>query len=253
MATTLPILTFHTLEERRAVISVPPQLFQRGMACLHQAGYQTMSLLEAVEYLHGGLPFPDQALVITFDDGYKTVYDYAFPVLQRYGMSATVFLTVGPGHTASPAGRLPSLEGRTMLAWDEIRQMHCHGIDFGAHSCTHPDLTRLPPLQVEAEVCSSKAIIEDALSAPVVSFAYSYGRHDQRSRGIVQQHFACACSDTLGLITTRSDIYALERVDTYYLRTDRHFELMRTRLFPWYIRACSVPRRLRRAVLSRLE
>jgi peptidoglycan/xylan/chitin deacetylase (PgdA/CDA1 family) len=249
MADTLPILTFHTLEERRSAISFPPQLFRR--AGLHQARYRTMSLLEAVDYLRGGRPFPDRALVITFDDGYRTVHDQAFPVLQRYGMSATVFLAVGSGHTTSPAGRLSSLEGRPMLAWDEIRQMHRQGIDFGAHTCTHRDLTRLPVVEVEAEVRSSKTIIEDALGAPVACFAYPYGRHDQQSREIVRQHAACACSDTLGLITARSDPYTLERVDACYLRTDWLFGLMQTGLFPWYIRARSVPRRVRRAVFPR--
>ena len=252
MANTLPILTFHTLEERRSTISFPPQLFQRGLARLHQAGYRTISLLEAVEHLRGKRPFPERALVITFDDGYQTVYFHALPVLQRYGMSATVFLTTGPGQPAPPAGRLPSLGGRTMLAWDEIRQMHRQGFDFGAHTCTHPDLTRLPPVQAEAEICRSKAIVEDTLGAAVVCFAYPYGCHDEQLRdNTVQQHFACACTDTLGLITTHSDPYTLDRIDTYYLRTDRLFGLMQTRLFPWYVRACSMPRRVRRAVFPR--
>jgi peptidoglycan/xylan/chitin deacetylase (PgdA/CDA1 family) len=248
VADTLPILTFHALEERRSATSFPPQLFRRGLARLHQAGYRTTNLVEVVECLRAGLPFPDRALVITFDDGYQTVYTEALPVLQRYGMSATVFLTTGLGPNAAPTGRLPSLGGRTMLAWDEIRHMHRQGIDLGAHTCTHPDLTRLSPSQVEAEIGRSQAIVEDALGAPVACFAYPYGLHDERSRDILQQRFACACSAALGLITARSDPYALQRVDTYYLGTDRLLGLIQTRLFPWYVRACSVPRRVRRAL-----
>ena len=248
MAAFLPILTFHALDDRPSVISFSPRAFQRGMARLYESGYRTVTLLEAVDCLRRGMPFPERSFVITFDDGYYSVYTEAFPVLQRYGMSATVFLTAGEKATAKPASRLPSLNGRSMLAWHEMREMQHWGITFGAHTLTHPDLTRLPSDQIETEICDSKAIIEDALGAPVTCFAYPYGRYDQRSREIVRLHFACACSDKLGLITASSDPYALERVDTYYLRRDRSFDLMLTRVFPCYIRACSIPRRIRRAV-----
>ena len=247
MAACLPILSFHALEDRPSVTSFSPSVFRRGMAKLHESGFRALSLLEAVDYLRRGNRFPKRSFVITFDDGYQSVYDQAFPVLQRYGMSATVFLTVGDTGTTTPGDRLPSLEGRSMLSWDEIREMQSQGIEFGAHTLTHPDLTRLPPDRVEAEVCNSKALIEDALSAPVACFAYPYGRFDQRSREIVSQHFSCACSDKLGLIRAGSDCYALERVDAYYLRTDRLFGLMMTTVFPWYVQARGIPRRIRRA------
>jgi peptidoglycan/xylan/chitin deacetylase (PgdA/CDA1 family) len=108
--------------------------------------------------------------------------------------------------------------------------------------------TRLAGGQAETEVRESKEIIEGALGVPVDCFAYPYGRYDERSRDIVRQHFACACSDRLGFCTVDSDPYAIERVDAYYLRTERLFDLMPTRWFPWYIRARSIPRRIRRAV-----
>jgi len=251
MADSLPVLTFHSLDDLPSVISFSPQVFRRGMGRLHESGYQTLSLLEAVDYLRRDAPFPSRSFVITFDDGYQAVYDEAFPVLQRYGMSATVFLTVGEKGTVKPAGRLPSLEGRSMLAWQEIKEMKRCGIDFGAHTLPHPNLTRLPRDQIEAEICGSKVIIEDALSTPVSCFAYPYGYYDCQSREIVRQNFACACSVKLDLITAGSDIYALERVDAYYLRTDRLFDVMLTRLFPWYVKACSIPRRIRHAVQFR--
>jgi len=247
VAAFIPILGFHALEDRPSVISFSPAVFRRGMARLHESGFRALSLLEAADYLRRGNPFPNRSFVITFDDGYQSVYEQAFPVLQRYGVSATIFLTVGDRGTAKSGGRLPPLECRSMLSWYEIREMHRYGIEFGAHTLTHPDLTRLPPERVEAEVSNSKALIEDALSAPVACFAYPYGRFDQRSREIVSQHFSCACSDKLGLIRAGSDCYALERVDAYYLRTDRLFGLMMTTVFPWYVQARSIPRRIRRA------
>jgi len=254
LAASLPVLTFHALDSVDpagrwpSVISFSPRAFQRGMARLHEGGYRALGLPEVVACLRRGAPFPDRSFAVTFDDGYQTVYTEAIPVLQRYGLSATVFLTVGEKGPVNPSDRLPSLQGRTMLTWHEIGEMQQWGITFGAHTLTHPDLTRLSVDRVEAEVCDSKAIIEDALGAPVPCFAYPYGRYDKRSREIVRQHFACACSDRLGLITAGSDPYALERVDAYYLRTDRLFDVMLTGLFPWYIRGRSIPRRIWRAL-----
>lgn len=248
MRTSLPVLTFHSVDDQSSVISFSPRLFKEGLARLEEHGYQTIDLLEAVGMVQRREMFPERCFVITFDDGYRNAYSEAFPVLQQSGMSATVFLTVGES-SANGATRLPSLSGRDMLSWDEIREMHASGsVRFGAHTLTHPDLTKLPAGRVEAEVRDSKSIIEDALSAPVGSFAYPYGRYDGQSREIASRHFECACSDRLGLITAKSDAFALERVDSYYLRTDRLFDILLSNSFSRYIWARSVPRRIKRAL-----
>ncbi len=244
----LPILTFHSLDDGTSIISFAPRAFRRGMAKICERQYQTLRLLEAVDYINRNEPFPERSCVITFDDGYKTVYDEAFPILQHYGIKATVFLTVGERGKMKSTGRLPPLNGRSMLNWHEINEMRRWGIDFGAHTLTHPDLTCLSPDQIEAEICESKKIIEDALGTHVACFAYPYGRYDNRSYKVVRQHFACACSDKLGLVTPDSDPYALERIDAAYLRTDWLFDMMLTKLFPWYIRLRSIPHRVRRVV-----
>lgn len=252
MAASLPVLTFHALDDSRSVTSFSPRLFQRSMAELCERGYRALGLSEAVGWLRQGQSFPPRSFVITFDDGYRSVYDKAFPVLQGYGLPATVFVTVGERMEAGPVGRLPSLGGRSMLAWHEIREMQQWGIGIGAHTLTHPDLTRLSLDRAEAEIRDSKAIIEDALGARVDCFAYPYGRYDQRIHEIARQHFACACSTELGLVASDSDRYALERVDAYYLRTDRLFRVMLTEWFPWYIQARGVPRHIRLLVQRHL-
>jgi len=252
MALLLPILTFHSVEDQSCTISFSPEVFKRGMAKLYENGYRTITLLEAVDCLNLGNTFPERSFVITFDDGYESVHKEAFPVLQDYRMTATIFLTVGEGGRVKPGERLPSLGGRLMLNWREIHEMKQGGIEFGAHTLTHPDLTRLSLKRVKSEICDSKLIIEDALNAPVECFTAPFSRYDNRSLEIIRQHFSCACSDKLSLINLRSDLYGLERIDTYYLRTERLFDIMLTPLFPWYIRARSIPRRIRRTVLNGL-
>lgn len=251
MADSLPILTFHAIEEQSSVISFPPELFRRGMAKLYENGYRALSLLEAIDYLRQRKPLPDRSFTVTFDDGYQTVYEKAFPVLQEYAMPATIFLSVGESGTGKPLERLPSLKGRSMLNWSEIQEMKRAGIEFGAHTLTHPNLTLLPLDRVKAEICDSKTIIESALGVTVASFAYPYGLYDHRVCEIVKQRFTCACSDKLGLISIDSDSYALERVDAYYLRTDKVFDLILTKAFPSYIQIRAIFRRIRRAIQPR--
>jgi len=253
MTPRLPILTFHTLDDLPSVTSFPPDLFRHGLTKLHENGYRTISLLEATDCLRMKKSFPEKSFVINFDDGYETVYKVGFPILQDYGMSATVFLAVGENGSRKAEERLPSLEGRSMLNWREIKEMKRWRIEFGAHTLTHPDLTRLPRNRMEMEICDSKKIIENTLSTPISCFAYPYGRYNDSVRELVQQHFVCASSDKLGFITPSSDLYALERVDAYYLRTDTLFNLMLTRWFPWYIWARRIPRWIRRTVENSLE
>jgi peptidoglycan/xylan/chitin deacetylase (PgdA/CDA1 family) len=238
----LPILTFHSLDDLGSVISFPPRVFRYGLARLHEEGYRTISLFEAVEYLRQGKPFPIRSFTITFDDGYQVVYDEAFPLLQRYNMSATVFLTVGERKTEKPTGRLPSLQGRSMLSWLEMQEMQRCGISFGAHALTHVDLTCLPSHQAEAQVCHSKAIIEEILGIPISCFAYPYGRYNDTLRELVQRHFTCACSDKLGLVHSHSNPFILERVEMYYFRTPQLFSMILTKFLPWYLFVRKVPR-----------
>ena len=132
-----------------------------------------------------------------------------------------------------------------MLSWSQVREMRREGIHFGAHTLTHPDLTRLPLERAESEICESKIIIEDALGEPVETFAYPFGRYDGRCRKIVSQNFTVGCSDELAMITARSDRFALERVDASYFRRDRLFDIILTPLFPWYVSVRGIPRRIR--------
>lgn len=249
----LPILTFHALDDRPDAISFLPGLFRRGIARLHENGFRTLSLNEAIVKLRAAQPLPPRSFVITFDDGYQCVFERAAPVLSQFKMRATVFLTVGPERDAGSTERLPSLSGRSMLRWTEIRDLTNCGFNFGAHTLTHRDLTRLPLDQMEKEIVRSKTIIEERLGAAVTSFAYPYGRYDRQSYALTQQHFACACSDELGLVSEGSDLYALKRVDAYYLNSERLFEIMLSRWFPIYITARNIPRRMRRALRRRSE
>jgi peptidoglycan/xylan/chitin deacetylase (PgdA/CDA1 family) len=243
----IPILTFHSLDNSESVLSFPPQLFRRGLTMLHEQGYTTMSLRKAAESMRHGEPLPERSLILTFDDGFESIYSEALPVLQECRMTATVFII---GGTMASADRSSPYFGRATLTSRQMRGMHECGIDIGSHSLTHPDLTKLSQDRIEAEIRDSKKIIEDQLGASVYSFAYPFGRYDTRSRRVAGQTFDCACSASLGIASSGSDVYALKRVDAYYLRREKTFNLILSRFFPAYVWSRNVPRRIRQMLWS---
>lgn len=247
----IPVFMFHALDDVvGSVSSVRPAVFARGLARLHAAGYRAILLDDLAMCLVRQAPLPDKAFVITFDDGYRSVYDHAMPVMARYGMQFTVFLTTGIGAVRADA-RLPAFNGREMLSWREVREMRAAGHHIGAHTLSHPDLTRLSDEQVRHELVGSKRRIEDALGDAVSSFAYPYGRFDPRVREIAAGEFHMACSDRLAMVTRASDVLAIDRVDAYSLRARWGFRLATTPLLRWYLGTYRQLRRVRRRFARR--
>ncbi len=118
----------------------------------------------------------------------------------------------------------------------------------GAHSLTHPDLTRLPSNQIEKEIQESKNVIEQQTGARVDSFAYPFRKHNAQCRSTARQYFLCACTDRVCLIHSKRDPHALQRLDAYCFSTRGLLNLLFSRFFLAYIRAFIIPRNLRRAI-----
>ena len=244
----LPILTYHSLDDSGSVISVSPSLFAEHMRVLHEAAISTLSLPAAAQALRGG-HVPDGAVVLTFDDGFENFYQHAYPVLRRYGFTATIFLVTDYcGKDNSWPSQPAHVERRPLLRWPHVKEMSEAGMAFGAHSRTHPDLTKLSSRDAEAEMLASKHAIQEAVQRPVESFAYPYGAYDEAVKRLAAAHFPLACSTKLAFATLGSDLLALERLDMYYLRHPRLFR----RLLSGEARAYIRLRRLARDVRPRL-
>lgn len=246
----LPILLFHALDNLSSNIAFSPKIFEKAMSTLYLAGYQTLDLSILPNYLQENKIFPKNSFVITFDDGYKSVYEQAFPILQKYSFTATIFITVGKTKPPTILERLPSMQARTMLSWQEIKLMQAANISIGSHTLTHANLTKLSKAEQIAEIYQSKIMIEDVLGTTINNFAYPYGIYDKTSLELVQEHYSCACSTKLGLVNSTSQLYLLERVETYYLRQEKLFNLMMTKgLLPLYLQLRNIPRKIRQTFL----
>lgn len=107
----------------------------------------------------------ENGIIITFDDGEKTIYDYAFPVLKRFGIKAIVFLIVD--YIGKENLWDISLAGARVLhlSWDEIIEMKKWGIEFGSHTMTHRNLTGLSNQEIEYELHESKRVLEEKIGS----------------------------------------------------------------------------------------
>jgi len=172
----IPILMYHSItdQDESSVhayyrTTTSPGRFAGQLKFLQGEGYTSCSLAHAMNLLQTKAPTREKLVVITFDDGYSDFYRHAFPVLQQYGFSATVFLP-----TAYIGDTPISFKGKDCLTWAEVRELNKFGIRFGSHTVTHPQLRELSVRSINNEVVNSKAAIEENLGSAVDSFAYPY-------------------------------------------------------------------------------
>ncbi len=233
----IPILTYHSIDESRSVISTTPEVFRRQMKRLHETGIRGVSLETLSRSLITSKEFPVNSVALTFDDGFQNFYTTAFPVLEEYGFTATVFLVTDHcGKKNDWPGNPPGIALKRLLSWAEVRELRSNGIEFGSHTRTHPDLTRLSEPQVRRETVESKDAIENTIGGTVTTFAYPYGKFNARVRDIVAQTFDVACSTNLGTASVESDRFSLERIDAYYLSRPWVFDSLSSKRFDRYMK-----------------
>jgi peptidoglycan/xylan/chitin deacetylase (PgdA/CDA1 family) len=172
----IPILMYHSIAEGDESkmhayyrTTTSPKAFAAQMEYLHQNGYQTCNPAQAIAFLQSDTRRAVKRVVITFDDGYRDFYREAFPVLNRLGLAATVFLP-----TAYIGESALQFKGRDCLTWSEVRELQKYKISFGSHTATHPQLRTLAEDAIEEEIVSSKKVIEEKTGCAVDSFAYPY-------------------------------------------------------------------------------
>lgn len=217
----IPILMYHSISrkdegKRHAYYrtSANATVFAEQLQFLHDHGYQPIGVREAVQLMEGAAQGPEKPVVLTFDDGYEDFYTTAFPLLRRFGYSATVFLpTAYIGETAR------YFKGAKCLTWGQVRELRNSGIEFGSHTVTHPQLRTLNIEQVEYEIRCSKDTIEETVGCPVKSFSYPYafpeadGTFRGRLRTILEgAGFENGVSTILGTVSRSSDHFFLERL-----------------------------------------
>jgi len=228
------ILTYHSIDPSGSVISTSPAQFRRQMMQLRKSGFKVLSVSELARLLHAKADLPPKAAAITYDDGYRNIYEHAFPVLQEYGFPATVFLVAGRcGERSQWDGRRS--QALDILNWSQVKEMARHNVEFGSHSMTHADLSRLPADAAREEILGSNHLIEQALGRPARLFAWPYGRTHPGLLDEVREWFSAVCTVMMNPVTDGCDPFALPRIDMYYFSRNDRLSQLGERRFVHYV------------------
>jgi peptidoglycan/xylan/chitin deacetylase (PgdA/CDA1 family) len=174
---TVPILCYHRFAKAcDSPVCMPEAIFERQMRYLNKNGYRVIGPEELLEFLNHRQAIPQKAVMITVDDGYRSVYHVAYPILKKYGFTATLFIYTDYVGVSPKA-----------LTWDLLRKLKREGYYIGSHSVMHSDLSRKKNgenrkaylARLKKEIFRSKQIIDRQLNQDTLIFSYPYGRRNE--------------------------------------------------------------------------
>ena len=208
------IVTFHSIDPSGSVLSYPPDLFAGLLGSLHESGLAVVGLHQLLE---GHI---ERAVAITFDDGIRSVYTHALPVLREFGAPAHLFLTTGPIGSGKPwpdeGGNGLSFE---MLSWEEVEKLHVAGVSIEGHTNSHLDMRALSETQMADECEHADRRIEERLGRRPEFFAYPFGYHNAAVRDYARSRYTASVTTELGALGATHDTAAIPRLDSYYLQS----------------------------------
>lgn len=250
MSSAVNVLMYHAICDAPGPTSIDAATFRGQMDVLAARGYKALSLRDLAAWHEGRAELPARAAVVTFDDGFADFAEQAAPALLARGWSATVFL---------PTGRLGGKEdwdgadepARPLMTWAQVEELAARGIDFGAHSVSHADLTKLGAAQMEWEISQSSKDIERHLGEAPASFAPPYGRSSAAVRAAIGKWFRVSVGTRLQRATRESDLLDLPRIEMHYFRDLARWDAYLDGRAEHYFTLRRALRRLRQVALER--
>lgn len=208
----VPIIAYHNLMDnynpQDSLLQISPVEFENHMVALQKAGYHTISFQDYYEYVLHDQLLPDKPVIITFDDGYRSNYEYAYPILRKLQMKATIFVITGR------VGVVNNIV-YPHFSWEEAREMQNSGvIDIESHSELHPDMSQIDPGRARLELEHSKYLIQKELKKPCDVFAYPFGLYNTTTQMIATQvgYKMQAIVGDKGVNTKSADLKQLRRL-----------------------------------------
>jgi peptidoglycan/xylan/chitin deacetylase (PgdA/CDA1 family) len=180
----VPILCYHKFGSGdTSSMNIPAHIFEQQMKYLKDNGYRVISPRQLVDFLEYRRQIPKKSVLITMDDGYKSVYEVAWPILKKYDFTATLFVYTDYVGISKKA-----------ISWDELRILKANGFTVGSHSVAHSDLTKKNQDETEEdfqnrlkkEIFLSKQIIDARLGQDTLFFSFPYGRYNANLMKMVQ-------------------------------------------------------------------
>jgi len=172
----VPVLTYHDIgPQTKGRLVLAAKAFTEQMRYLKANRYRVITLAEFHEFLQLKRQLPRRAVVLTFDDGYRSFLTHAYPVLKELGFTATLFVYTDYVGT-----------GRNALGWDDLARLTAEGFQVEGHTKSHGDLRRQPgeseaehARRLRAELESSQRLFQQRLGRPAKFLAYPFGAADE--------------------------------------------------------------------------
>jgi len=213
--TGIRILMYHRINNSNNFdqLSVSPARFKEHMAFLSK-NCRVISLQQAIKELSGSTSLKP-GVVVTFDDGYRDNLEYAFPILKRYNIPATIFITTQFCDQTDKHPRYKDLTVRLHLTWREVLLL-CESplISIGSHTLSHPYLSRLSSEYSCKEIADSKQIIQSKLGVVTEFFCYPSGDYHAREvKFISQAGYNAAVTVAPGINSLSTSKFELRRTE----------------------------------------
>ena len=213
------ILTYHAVEDGPAPLCFPPKAFRAHLDAIADAEAEVLTVREMAAALHDS-ELPDRAVAITFDDGFRSIIEHAAPMLRARSLPATVFAVAGHLGGENDWPSQPKRAPRRPLAGaEELAELAAEGWEIGCHGLRHMPLGGASPGTIDRELIDARKELARATGADVRSFAFPYGSvPGDGARDVLAHHYAAACTTDLGAVRADSDVLALPRIETHYVR-----------------------------------
>jgi len=221
----IPIVSLHGIEPSpQGRYEISTGAFEFMLSTLKNLGYQTITFMDLLNYLDYGETLPEKPVIITSDDGYQSMYIYAFPLLKKYGYKMTVFLVTGYMGNSDTNRRMNDFDSsianiptRPMMIWSEVQAMSRYGCEFFSHSWSHVNFGDISLENAKRELSQSKSDIEIQLGKSCLFIAWP---HDSFNSRVIASLPALGFRGALryggGIEDVRSiNIYQIKRIPIY--------------------------------------
>lgn len=221
-AVRVPVLMYHRVDDPKnaweARYGITPGDFRRHMDALARAGYRGVPIDALVDWLEGGPALPDGAIVITFDDGFRSVREHAQPALAELGWPFTIFLVSGLIGGKDHWTRASNPAGVTypLLDAQEIREMQAQGVSFQSHTREHLSLPTLDDATLREQLAGSRQELAQLLGHEVAYVAYPFGHVDPRVEAATRAAgYRAAFSTRSGFNRRDVERFLIRRIDVF--------------------------------------
>lgn len=217
---TLPVLVYHHIQKKvTSDVSCTPENFEAQIKAIKEAGFMPLSISETAEFLSGGLKDTKKPVLITFDDGYESLYEYAYPTAKKQQVKMTIFVIT------ARIGKKPQFT--RYLNKEQIKEMHDSGyFEFGSHTHDlHTDTLRIfdafkisdnsnPVIElIKKDLASSAETLKAVIGTAPISIAWPYGKFNEYfTEAAVQNGFKVHFTSIAGTNKRGSGVYKVKRI-----------------------------------------